>query len=506
MNVLYTAEAEGPAASENGGSFPSVLEAAARVVGADRIVGPVGQGSGSAPTNLGPNVGRYGQRDVLGIIRPRTANEVRQVVQIFGGSSHSGALHPLSTGHNWGLGSREPVHDGAVVLDLSGVDRIRAIDISAGWAVVEPGVTQGRLAQRLVGTARTVNLTASSMHTSVVGNALDRGVGLRHQRVDDLVGLEVVLPSGELLRVGWWPSPDRPTPVYPHGLGPTPLQLFVQSSLGVVTAAAVRLPPRPEAVRVIRLNFLPEQLRPAMDELRRWVGQGLVRGVPKVYNPTAARPYRGTEGQFLVHVCVDGTAAAVAALTAVVTEEAVRSGVFSEISHTDTADPDRDNREVATLVADSYAGEPDANDALFMAKMRHPAEEVDRCGGGFLFFLPLVPFTGEAIAHANELLDRVHEKTGIRCGTTLNVLGPDIVDFVVTMRFDLRDDQIKLAHQALDRLYELFTDAGFIPYRLDVNHSGWIDRLSPDPASRRFVRRLKAMIDPNNVIAPGRYS
>jgi 4-cresol dehydrogenase (hydroxylating) len=506
MNVLHTAKAEGPAASENGGSFQSVLEAAARVVGADRIVGPVGQGSGSAPITLGPNVGRYGQRDVLGIIRPRTVSEVRQLVEIFGRSSHAGALHPLSTGRNWGLGSREPVHDDAVVLDLSGMDRIRAIDISGGWAVLEPGVTQGRLARRLVGTERTVNLTASSMHTSVVGNALDRGVGLRHQRVDDLVGLEVVLPSGELLHVGWWPSPDRPTAVYAHGLGPSLLQMFVQSSLGVVTAAAVRLPPRPEAVRVIRLNFLPENLRPAMDELRRWVGQGLVRGVPKVYNPTAARPYRGTEGQFLVHVCVDGTAAAVAALTGVVTEEAVRSGLFSEVSHTDTADADRDNHEVATLVERSYAGEPDSDDTLFRAKMRRPAEEVDRCGGGFLLFLPLVPFTGEAIALAVKLLDLVHGKTGIRCGATLNVLGPDVVDFVVTMKFDPVSEQAELAHEALDLLHELFTDTGFVPYRLDVDHSGWIDRLSPDPASRRFVRRLKKMIDPNNVIAPGRYS
>lgn len=427
------------------------------------------------------------------------------MVEIFGAGPHSGGLHPLSTGHNWGLGSREPAHDGAVVLDLSGMDRIRALDIAGGWAVLEPGVTQGRLAQRLVGTARTVNLTASSMHTSVVGNALDRGVGLRHQRVDDLVGLEVVLPSGELLRVGWWPQPDRSTPVYPHGLGPSPLQLFAQSNLGVVTAAAVRLPPRPEAVRVVRLNFRHEHLRPAVDELRRWVAQGLVRGVPKVYNPAAARAYRGAEGQFLAHVCVDGTAAAVAALTAVVTEEAARSGLFTEISDTDATDPDRDNHEVATLVERSYAGEPDADDVLFQAKMRRPAEEVDGRADGLLFFLPLLPFSGEAIAHADELLDRVHDKTGVRCAATLNALGPDVVDLVVSMRFEPRGEQVTRVHQALDLLYELFTEQGFIPYRLDVDHSGWLDRLSPDPASRRFVRRLKEIIDPNNAIAPGRY-
>lgn len=465
-----------------------------------------GEIPGSAHRTLGPNVGRYPQREIAGIIRPRTVDEVRRVVEDFGGPDSPGRLYPVSTGRNWGLGSREPVCDGAVILDLSGLDRIRAVDVSAGWAVIEPGVTQGRLARRLLGSPRTLNLTASSMDTSVVGNALDRGVGLRRQRVDDLAGLEVVLPDGELLRAGWWPTGDRATPVYPHGLGPSPLPLFVQSNLGVVTAAAVRLPPRPEALSVLRLNFRPENLRQAMDELRRWVAQGLVRGVPKVYNPAAARAYRGTDGEFLVHVCLDGTAAAVEALAEVITAEAVGSGLFTQVSHTDRADPDPAVREVATLVEAGYAGEPDPADALFLAKMRCPAGEVDSSAGGFLFFLPLVPFTGEAIARADELLATVHQTTGIRCGATLNVLAPDVVDFVVTMRFEPRAERTALAHQTLDLLYELFTAEGFPPYRLDVDHADWVDRLSQDPAARRFVRRLREMVDPAGLLAPGRHS
>ncbi|HEU5473527.1 MAG TPA: FAD-binding oxidoreductase [Actinophytocola sp.] len=501
MDVLNQIEAENFAVVANGGTHRSVLDAAARVVGADRVISP-----DAAPLRLGPNVGRFRARNVLGVIRPRGADEVRQVIEIFATSPHSGALHPVSTGRNWGLGSREPATDNAVVLDLSGLDRIRGIDLTGGWAVVEPGVTQGRLAHRLLGTERTVNLTASSMHTSVVGNVLDRGVGLRSQRVDDLLGLEVVLPDGELIRVGWWPDPDRPAPVYPHGLGPDPLGMFVQSNLGVVTAAAVRLPPRPEAVRVVRLNFAPERLAAVMDVLRRWVAQGLARGVPKVYNPVAARPYRGTEGKFLAHVCVEGTAAAVDALSALVTAEAAATGLFSEISDTDSADPGGDNHEVATLVERSYAGVPDTDDVLFRAKMRRPGAEVDRWGGGFLFFLPMVPLSGAAVAHAHELLDRVHENSGIRCGTTQNLLGPDLVDFVVTMRFEPDAPSVERAHRALELMYGLFTEAGFVPYRLDVDHAGWMDRLSPDPAARRFVRRLKEMLDPDGVIAPGRYS
>jgi len=481
------------------------LLAAAEVVGVERVVLPSDNGTELTALASEANVGMYRSRDMAGIIRPRTVEQVRRVVEIFGHSTEAGALHPISTGRNWGLGSRQPAIDNAVLLDLGGLDRIRDMDITGGWAVIEPGVTQGRLAELLTGTTRMLNVTASSAHTSVLGNALDRGVGLRHQRVEDLVGLEVVLPDGDLIRLGWWPDADRPTPVYPYGLGPSALQLFVQSNLGVATAAAVRLLPRPEALRVVRLTFTRDLLAAAVDELRRWVSQGLVRGVLKVYDVTSAELYGGAVGDFLAHVCVDGTPMTVDALTDVLVEEAGRCALFSSVSHSDAADQVPDDDVVARMVERAYAGDPGHNDVLLGATLGQTAEKVDELGRGWLFFLPLVPFSGTAIAHANHLLAQVLAETGIRCGATLNALGPDVVDFVVSIRFDRGSDETERAHLALDKLYHLFAEVGFIPYRLDIDHFDWVDRLSPDPQSRAFVRRLKDAIDPNNGIAPGRY-
>lgn len=498
----------------------AVLAKAAQVVGADRVTYPA--------TTLGPNVGLYRSRSVFGVVRPHTAEEVRRVVELFAAQETTeetaeetiAVLHAFSTGGNWGLGSREPAQDGAVVLDLSGLDQIRDVDVAGGWAVVEPGVTQARLARLLEGSARMLNVTASSAHTSVVGNALDRGVGLRHQRVEDLTGLEVVLPDGELIRVGWWPEPDRPTPVYTHGLGPSLVQLFVQSALGVVTAATVRLLPRPEALRVVRLNFAPDQVEAATAEVRRWVAQGLARGVVKIYNEVAARAYGSEPGQYLVHVCVDGTPEVVDALSGILTVEAVRSRVFTAVSDSDAVDPSAAHHDVAVRVERAYAGDPDPTDALFEAKTGRPAARLDE-EGGFLFFLPLVPFTGAALARAHELIEQVRVESGIRCGVTFNALGADVVDCVVTMRF-ARDGhgsdggrssgggrdggEAERAHRALDRLYELFTGEGFIPYRLDIDHTHWADLLPAGTGARAFARRLKDAVDPHHVIAAGRYA
>lgn len=76
---------------------------------------------------------------------------------------------------------------------------------------------------------------------------------------------------------------------------------------------------------------------------------------------------------------------------------------------------------------------------------------------------------------------------------------------MVAIKFNREQAETTRAHQALDRLYQLFTAPGFAPCRLDVDHAYWADQLSPDTAARQLVRRVKEMIDPHHVIAPGRY-
>ncbi|GAA2509288.1 FAD-binding oxidoreductase [Streptomyces thermolineatus] len=462
-------------------------------------------GEGSKPLPPGANVSMFVPRDVYGVVRPRTVDEVRDIVRAFARTEEGPRLQALSTGRNWGLGSREPARDGVVTLELGGLDAVRELSVEGGWAVVEPGVTQLRLAELLAGTGRMLNVTASSGHTSVLGNAVDRGVGLRRQRTLDLVGLEVVLPDGELIRTGWWPHGEHPGAINPQGLGPSPLALFTQSDLGIVTAGVVRLLPRPEAQCVLRLGFGSGRLAEAVDELRRWTAQGLVSGVLKVYDPVSTRSYGGLGDEYLTHLCVSGTERSVAAVTRVVEEEAEESGLFTRVLRSDEHPPAPDDL-VARAVERLYAGDPSRNEAMLRSAVGQEADRVDAEGGGWLFFLPLIPFTGPSVARAQELLDRVHAETGIRPGSTVNALDPDVVDLVVSFRFPRTEHHARQAHRALDRTYELFAEAGFHPYRLDSDHHAWMDRFSGDPAARAFVRRLKETLDPRRVIAPGRYA
>ena len=476
------------------------LRTATAVVGPARARHHLDASGTALPLARGANVSMFRSRAVLGVLRPRTVTEARRVVQVFDRFPGACGLQAISTGHNWGLGSREPAHDDVVTLDLGDLTEIRALDVDRGWAVIEPGVTQGALAARLAGTSRMLNVTNSASTTSVIGNALERGVGFRAQRTDDVLGLEVLLPDGELVRVGWWPDVTRHTPVYPHGLGPGLADLFVQSDLGIVTAAAVRLLPRPEAQRVVRLRFTAAGLVEAVDAIRSWLVAGLVDAVPKLYDAAATNRYGGeaTAGEFVAHLCVDGTARTIDTLAGLLVDEARASGAFVAVS---ADDADRDL--VAVDVAHDFAGDPTSNDAVFEKTFGTTPAGLDDSGHGWLFFLPMVPLTGADIAAAHLLKERIAAETGVRFGSVVHVLAADYADFVMSVRFPAADrDRV---HAALDLAHELFAEAGFRPYRLDVNHAAWVDRLDPDPGARALLGRLKTALDPNGTIAPNRY-
>ncbi|MEV6472048.1 FAD-dependent oxidoreductase [Streptomyces sp. NPDC051657] len=452
----------------------------------------------------GSNVSSFRSRTFPARLRPSSTAQVQSIIRCMPSEAPGLSVYPLSTGRNWGLGSSEPVDDGSAVLELGKMDAIRLLDATTGVAVVEPGVTQGALAKRLEGTPWMLNVTASSAHTSVVGNAMERGVGLRRQRTEDIIGLEVVLADGTLVHVGAWPGDGNSTP-YAHGLGPGLLPLFLQSNLGVVTAAAVQLIHRPEVIRIASLHFTQENLEVAVDELRRIYTRGLAQGVLKVYSPAAVTAYGGrSERQYTAYICTNGTSRVVGAALADI-EDAVRaSGSLYDFRCLRPADTVSD--VVADAVLHAYAGDPGRNDAMLEASLGVPAARVDQDSDqGWLFFLPMLPFTGEAVSRARKLLDRVTAETGVDCGMTINGITTELVDLVVTIRFLRTAENTAGAHQALDLLYESFPVNGFLPYRVDIDHMRQVPDLRRDQSQSDLLHRLKSTLDPNHLIAPGRY-
>lgn len=205
-------------------------------------------------------------RNVAAIIYAADTDVVRRVV--LEANARAVPIYPVSTGKNWGLGSRTPVTDGCILLDLGDMNRVRKLDLERGIALVEPGVTQGMLADRLEGTPFLLNVTTSCRDSSVLGNILDRGQGVLRLRTDELLGLEVVLGNGTVISTGGiGPADERQ--YFGGGTGPDATRLFCQSNFGVVTAAAIALVPRPERAMYCYASFAGEALPSVIDCVAR---------------------------------------------------------------------------------------------------------------------------------------------------------------------------------------------------------------------------------------------
>ncbi|MEO0974673.1 MAG: FAD-binding oxidoreductase, partial [Pseudomonadota bacterium] len=197
-------------------------------------------------------------------LRPRCVKEVQEIVRI--AQRYGVPLSPVSTGRNWGYGSSLPARGESVIVDLSSLGKIRAFDQELGVVTLEPGVTQGALAEylRREGLPYLVPTTGAGPSCSVLANALERGFGITPitDHFAAVLSLKVVLPDGSLYESFGHAHPQAGlAQAYKWGAGPYLDGLFAQSNLGLVVEANIALRPRPDCCGV--LMFVVDDAREA---------------------------------------------------------------------------------------------------------------------------------------------------------------------------------------------------------------------------------------------------
>ena len=225
-------------------------------------------------------------------IAPQSVEEIQAILRI--ANTQKIPLWPVSRGKNLGYGEAAPLLSGSVVLDLGRMKRIIEVNEKAGYAVVEPGVGFFDLFEHL--NTQKIPLWLSvpgNAWGSVIGNALERGLGYTPygENTTKLCGLEVVLPSGELVRTGMGAMANtKAWHNYPFGFGPHWDQMFVQSSFGVVTRAGIWLMPEPDATMRTTINLeKPEDIARFIDAMAQLRLRGIVRASGRVRQLAARR-------------------------------------------------------------------------------------------------------------------------------------------------------------------------------------------------------------------------
>ncbi len=194
-------------------------------------------------------------------ICPASTEEVQLCVAVC--NKYKVPVWPISTGRNLGYGSAAPGSRGQVVMDLRRMNKIIEVDRELGTALVEPGVTFQQLYDYLQEHKIPLWLScpAPSSIAGPLGNAADRGVGYTPYGEHFMFscGMEVVMPTGELLKTGMGGLPNSNTAqVFKWGYGPYLDGIFTQSNFGIITKMGFWLMPAPPAFKPYVIRY-PEE-------------------------------------------------------------------------------------------------------------------------------------------------------------------------------------------------------------------------------------------------------
>lgn len=222
-------------------------------------------------------------------VLPESSSEVSKVMKLCnqykmpvtirgGGSSLTGSSVPA---------------DGGLVISMARMNRILETRVSDGYVMVEPGVSIDDLNSHL---ARFGFFyppdPASSMAATVGGTISTNAGGLRAAMYgstkDWVLGLEVVLPTGEVIETG------GRTLKRTKGYDLTALMIGSEGTLGVITRAILKIWPLPETTG--RVTAYYKSIRAAGDAISELKSKGVILYIAEFMDRLSLESIRKTKG------------------------------------------------------------------------------------------------------------------------------------------------------------------------------------------------------------------
>jgi 4-cresol dehydrogenase (hydroxylating) flavoprotein subunit len=484
------------------------------------------------------------------ILSPADAGQVQECVRI--ANAHQVPIYPVSSGKNWGYGSRAPSANDCALLDLSRMNHILDFNEDLAYVTVEPGVTQRQLYAFLQERQSRLwmDATGSSPDCSLVGNAMERGFG--HTPYGDhasyVCGLEVVLANGDRIETGFAGFPQSQVgQLNRWGVGPSLDGLFSQSNFGIVTRMTIWLLPAPEYFQAFFFRCDEDgSLGPLIEALRPLRLNGTLRSNIHIGNDYKVMagitqyPWEDTGGQtplLPLHMTalrkkmkfgywngsggLYGTPAQVAearrllrrALRGKVTKLqfldrrlfGIASRFAKPFGWLTGFDLSR-TLELARPVFELIQGIPtDKTLGSVYWRKRYPVPakpDPNRDGCGLLWCAPVVPAEGGHAALLCEIVTSALTRYGFEPMISITMATERSLAFVISLTYDRdiggEDDRAIACHSEL--LQELIAN-GYPPYRLGLQSM----EIMNQSTSAALLKTLKAAIDPNGILAPGRY-
>lgn len=476
-----------------------------------------------------------------------------------------------STGKNWGYLNTTTDADSVVML-LHRMNRIVHVDENLGYAIIEPGVTYEALNRHLK--EKHYRLWTDSPGGpptgSVIGNALDRGVGVTKygDHYAHLCGYEVVLADGTIVHTGAARSDGEKgaAHLYKWGVGPFVEGLFSQSNFGVVTQAGIWLMREPEEYTLFNMRIDDDAaLVACMNTVRELMLEGVIPEIGRFSNDTAMltlltqaideglgpdqtvsretlsrlkAKYHvpGWTGSFGIY----GSKPVVRAATSVA-KRRLRKGGCSHVNALskrrayalrraiEVITPIQQKSVVKVIdrtartflgtslaclklfpgLIDLHEGKPVetvVRRGYFRHKSPRPEKNihVGRDDLGILWSVPVLPFDGAEVVAFSQKCRALFERYGFDFYMTTMVFSARSVCPLMVILYDRLDEiSCKRAERLYKEILDLSHHLGYQHFRAGVN--GWDNLYQSNPNLKELHQKLKRALDPDGVLAPGRY-
>lgn len=477
-------------------------------------------------------------RKLIGALTPSSTDDVQKIVAI--ANEELVRLYPISTGKNWGYGTSLPVVDDSVVLDLSKMDKIISFDEKLGTVTLEPGVTQKTLYDFLEKNKYPflVPLTGAGPNCSILGNALERGYGVTQysDHFGAVTTITVVLPDGSLYKS---PIEDmggvRIDRLYKYGVGPYLDGIFSQSNFGVVVEMTIALARKPPSVKLfmfpVRNEYELENVVSVLPEVLHSLGPvtSSFKFVSKAQflAMSEGKKNNAESSKYLPEWVVTGSICGDKEIVSAA-RKIIKRKISSHVPILVFIDPVRFSRykkllkflplyskfeHLIGILSETlhfYVGRPTfvALPLAYTGGGAMPAKEEDmdpgKDGCGLIWFSPLVPIDSKVIGTYNSFVISVMKKYNKQLRVTLTTLNERVFDSTIPIIFDKNNpDELLEAKQIYDELWNGSKEIGLMPYRLPTDE---MHRLTNSGiSSQNLASKIKKIVDPNNIISPGRY-
>ena len=415
------------------------------------------------------------------VVLPETTEEVERIVKL----ANTTKMPIVATGGALSLSGLTIPHRGGIILDLIRMDKIIEVNEKSRYVIIEAGVTTGKLQAFLERNYPDLRFSMPDAPpaATVVGNIVIHGQGRLSQQYgfnsDMVTGLEVVLPNGEVCKIG-----SGSVSPYWFAIAPLPnlagLFLGWYGTTGIITKLGLNLFPK-KKLRDVEV-FIVEDPELVPDVIHRVTFTEMPEDIF-----IGAQPYPPAyKDLIMIGICLTGNTKEELEFKRKLIWESLRVHIDSKEGGFMVTTPE---------IKEDLLEIPSSSTTRFADVLK---------GGGFEYCGPIIPV--EKFPDAYEKLLDISSNYKLTYGSIGRVIGRShCMMFTFGYPFNRADSKnIEITKEALHEANKASLEIGGVPWKPEMPAQKLIMK-KMDKNTLKLIQSVKNLLDPNGIMNPGNW-